>query len=246
MQSATATAARPQQSQPARPHREAVPIAPTSDDLAANTAGAKGFISTAGTVRSLRPLSRPRAILQEAMAQRRERRRGAVCGNLAIQGSRVGAVSGAGACGIRRAVRLRSVSGVALSQQALVDCGTAKALNRWVANAVKPAIGPQGGGVVQLRVAAHYACRSRNNQSGAKLSEHGKGRAIDISAFILRDGSSLTVLDDWRSVNGPILRGIHRRACGIFGTVLGPESDRFHQDHFHLDTARYRAGSYCR
>ena len=33
---------------------------------------------------------------------------------------------------------------------------------------------------------------------------------------------------------------------GGFGTVLGPESDQFHQDHFHFDTARHRGGPYCR
>ncbi|MEM9755898.1 MAG: extensin family protein, partial [Pseudomonadota bacterium] len=25
-----------------------------------------------------------------------------------------------------------------------------------------------------------------------------------------------------------------------------PESDRFHQDHFHFDVADYRSGPYCR
>jgi hypothetical protein len=39
---------------------------------------------------------------------------------------------------------------------------------------------------------------------------------------------------------------MHKAACGPFGTVLGPNSNRFHQDHFHFDTARYRSGSYCR
>jgi hypothetical protein len=42
------------------------------------------------------------------------------------------------------------------------------------------------------------------------------------------------------------MRRMHRGACGPFGTVLGPEADRYHQDHFHFDTARYRSGSYCR
>jgi len=30
------------------------------------------------------------------------------------------------------------------------------------------------------------------------------------------------------------------------GTVLGPEANRFHRDHFHFDTAEYRSGPYCR
>jgi hypothetical protein len=128
-----------------------------------------------------------------------------------------------------------------------MDCPTAKALKRWVKDGMKPAVGSYGGGVKQIRVAAHYACRTRNNQRGAKISEHGKGRAIDISGFRLNDGSEITLLKGWnqRSTGG-ILRKMHQRACGIFGTVLGPESNRFHRDHFHFDTARYRSGSFCR
>ena len=82
---------------------------------------------------------------------------------------------------------------------------------------------------------------------GAKVSEHGRGKAIDISAIILRDGSVMTVLRGWRDkVQGPILRAIHAKACGTFGTVLGPNSDGYHQDHFHLDVAANRSGPYCR
>ncbi|WP_394349817.1 extensin-like domain-containing protein [Roseivivax sediminis] len=197
---------------------------------------------------TLRPVRRSQALVHEAMARQRERRRGAICGDPAIQGEAVGYVPGRiPACGIDDAVRVRAVSGVALSQQALVDCGTARALKRWVDRGLKPAVGRAGGGVAELRVAAHYICRTRNHQPGAKVSEHGKGRAIDISAIRLRDGTNMTVLGGWRSANqGPILKRAYRAACGIFGTTLGPDSDRFHQDHFHFDTARYRSGSYCR
>ena len=104
-----------------------------------------------------------------------------------------------------------------------------------------------GGGLSGLRVAAHYACRTRNHQPGALISEHGKGKAIDIAALQLRDGSEISVLDDWgQGPKGRVLRQVHRQACGPFGTVLGPESDRFHRDHFHFDTARHRGGPYCR
>ena len=105
----------------------------------------------------------------------------------------------------------------------------------------------KGGGVAQIKVAAHYSCRTRNNRPGAKISEHGKGKAIDISGFRLRDGTEITVLKDYDSWQfGPALRRMRREACGPFGTVLGPGSDRYHNDHFHFDTARHRGGAYCR
>lgn len=48
-------------------------------------------------------------------------------------------------------------------------------------------------------------------------------------------------------VPGPkrlFLRALHKGACGIFGTVLGPEANRAHHDHFHLD-AKTRRSSFC-
>lgn len=167
-----------------------------------------------------------------------------VCGDRDILGETVGRVTSENsACGIKDAVRVRSVSGVSLSQAALMNCPTAAALKKWVDKGLQPAM-PRKDPVVRLQVAAHYACRGRNNQRGARISEHGKGNAIDISAFVLRSGKVLTVVKDY-SRKGPL--GVARRAaCGIFGTVLGPGSDRYHSDHFHLDTARHRGGPYCR
>ncbi len=75
-----------------------------------------------------------------------------------------------------------------LSQAAVMDCTTAKALNDWVRNGVYPAVGRLGGGPSSLRVVAHYACRTRNSQRGAKISEHGKGRAVDIAGIRLKNG----------------------------------------------------------
>ncbi len=173
---------------------------------------------------------------------------GGLCGDPMMVGEVVGAVPGEkNGCGIENAIRLRSVAGVALSQPSLVDCTTANALRSWIETGVRPALGDQGGGVTSLKVAAHYVCRTRNHKAGAKISEHGKGRAIDISAIRFADGSEITVQDDWGSGrNGKALRQMHQAACGPFGTVLGPGSDGYHEDHFHFDTARHRGGSYCR
>lgn len=194
-----------------------------------------------------RPFIRPPAIFEKAMSKRRAARRGMVCGDPQIQGDVVGLVPGRiSGCGISEAVQVRSVSGVALSQQALMDCTTAKALNRWVNNGVKPALRSKGR-VQELRVAAHYVCRTRNNQRGARISEHGKGRAIDISAFEMDDGEVISVLTHWNARGyRSAMRKMHKTACGPFGTVLGPDSDRFHRDHFHFDTAQYRSGPFCR
>ncbi len=172
---------------------------------------------------------------------------GSGCGEPAIRGVTVDPVPGRiSGCGIAEPVKITEVAGVTLSTGALMDCGTAKALLRWVQEGALPAVGKTGGGLEGMKVAAHYACRTRNNLPGAKISEHGKGRAIDLSEFYLESGS-ISVLRDWgKGEKGRILKKMHSTACGPFGTVLGPGSDGFHEDHFHFDTARYRSGSYCR
>jgi len=197
---------------------------------------------------SLRPFLRSRKAEQAARARARLLAKGAICGDLAIQGEAIGRVAGKiSGCGVENAVRVRSVSGIALSTPAVMDCTTAKALDTWVRQSAVPAMSSQGGGLRGLRVAAHYACRTRNNRKGAKISEHGKGRAIDISAFELANGASVSVLKGWGArSSSKALRRMHKGACGPFGTVLGPAADRYHRDHFHFDTARYRSGSYCR
>jgi hypothetical protein len=212
-----------------------------------------------GLVASVRPPERPENLRRlsqvRAVAYRTQPapvtttgRKGAICGDPSIKGTRIPPIAARiTGCGLDDGVKVTLVDGVALSTPATIDCKTAKALKSWVADGLKPAVGKLGGGVVQLQVASSYACRPRNNQKGEKISEHGRGRAIDISGFTLKNGTTLTVLKGWGNAQqGKILRTAHRAACRRFGTVLGPNANSFHRDHFHFDTARYRSGHYCR
>jgi len=215
--------------------------------------------SASAVARSIRPLVRPENLKRRNVVQASGMRtqpdaiitkgsKGSVCGISGIKGVKLAPIPGRiKGCGVADPVQIVSVDGVALSTPATMDCRTAQALNSWIVKGAKPNIGRLGGGIAGLKVVSHYACRTRNNQKGAKISEHGRGRAIDISAIILKNGASMTVLKGWRDPDqGKVLRAMHRSACGTFGTVLGPNANKFHQDHFHFDTARYRSGSYCR
>ena len=197
--------------------------------------------------RQARPKARPGDLVQTRAGQVKQSLKGSVCGVPEIKGQAIGNVPGPGACGVPDAVQVTSVDGVSLAMQPKIDCTTAKALNQWVKSGLKPAVGNTGGGVKSLRIVAHYACRNRNSARSGRLSEHAKGRAVDIAAINLNNGQQITVLQGWRhKQTGPILKRAHKAACGPFGTVLGPNANKFHQDHFHFDTARYRSGSYCR
>lgn len=165
---------------------------------------------------------------------------GSVCGIPGLKGHQLKPIKAkVKGCGLVDGVEVTSVAGVQLSTPAQIDCPTAQALNNWVNGALVPAVGSVGGGVARLEIAASYVCRPRNNQRGNKISEHGRGRAVDISAIILENGQTISVLEDWgRGKGGRILKSVRKAACGPFTTVLGPGSDRFHRNHLHLDTAR--------
>jgi hypothetical protein len=164
-----------------------------------------------------------------------------VCGDRAIIGREVDPIGSPGnGCGVAEPVSVTEVDGITLSQAATMDCPTALALHRWIDEGLRPAF--RGKEPAQLVVAAHYICRTRNSRPGARISEHGRGKAIDIAGIVFTDGSSVSVSEDY----GRALRRAHRAACGIFGTTLGPGSDGYHEDHLHFDTAQHRNGPYCR
>lgn len=172
-------------------------------------------------------------------------RKGSVCGDPAIKGEVLAPItSRVHGCGIADPVRVSSTAGVALNPSAVLDCDTARALKDWVATGLKPAFGRKE--VASLRIAGSYACRTRDNIKGAPISEHGRGKAIDVAAIVLADGTNITVAKDWRRSAGKPMKAAYHAACGTFGTTLSPDADRYHQDHMHFDTAHQRGGAYCR
>lgn len=152
-------------------------------------------------------------------------------------------------CGISNGYKITAVGDVSFSQPATVTCSVANTFNDWLQTSVQPrAQNIYGERVVALKIAASYSCRPRNNERGAKLSEHGLGNAIDIAGFTLASGREVTVLTDYYgdSSNRSFLRAVRGDACGPFHTVLGPGSDPYHNDHIHLDLQRERSGGpYC-
>lgn len=127
---------------------------------------------------------------------------------------------------------------IALKPTALVQCAMVPALDRWTDEVVLPAAhAVYGLGVAEMKVLSSYSCRPMNNVPGAHLSEHGHADAVDIGAFILTNGRVITVASGWNGSEADrrFLRRVHDGACANFTTVLGPEANSYHRDHFHLD-----------
>lgn len=143
---------------------------------------------------------------------------------------------------------IRAPQTVKLHPQANVQRAVGLATAKWVETVVQPAARKHfGSDIAQLRVAASFACRTRNGAKGAKLSEHGYGNAIDISVFTLANGKKISVASGWKGKRSErkFLRDVNAGACQYFTTVLGPKADRHHQDHFHLDLGKHgKSGAY--
>lgn len=131
---------------------------------------------------------------------------------------------------------------VALKPPALLRCPMIPQVDRWVRTSAAPAAQHYfGSPLVEVKVAASYSCRPMNNVSGSKLSEHGYANALDVSGFVLADGRTITVKGGWRGDprERAFLKDVHDGACQQFTTVLGPDHDVHHLDHFHVDLARH-------
>lgn len=145
------------------------------------------------------------------------------------------------ACSIAAPVALRTIGDdpiVRLRPKALLACDQAQAVSRWVDEVVAPAADALlGSPLKSIRVAASFVCRRRNNLPTGKLSEHAWGKAIDISAFTLKDGRVITVEEGWHGATAEkkFLARVRKKACERFTTVLSPDGDAYHQDHLHLD-----------
>jgi hypothetical protein len=145
-----------------------------------------------------------------------------------------------------------AAGGVLLRPAATLGCPMVPAIERWVQYVVEPAARRYlGMPLAELKVAASYSCRARNHRWGGWLSEHGHANAVDIAGFVLVDGRTIAVRTGWWGYmrERAFLRAVHRGACDEFTTVLGPDADSYHRNHFHLDLARHGrdgAGRICK
>jgi hypothetical protein len=152
---------------------------------------------------------------------------------------------GPGECGAADVVRLEAITlrnrtRMPLAPPAVLRCPMAEALAHFVRDDVAPLAAELGSPLSSIVNYDSYECRGRNRVAGAKISEHGKGNAIDIRAIKLGNG---TVVDFTSPIVAKDFRErVRAAACGRFNTVLGPGSDGYHESHIHFDLAERSRG----
>ena len=127
---------------------------------------------------------------------------------------------------------------VPVSGGVITDCGMASAMPEWISAVDSYLKARENTQVSEVIVGTSYMCRNVNNASDGNLSFHSFADAVDVTGLRLEDGRTVTVEGDWAdplSSEGRLLRYAHDAACSQFTTVLGPEANALHHDHFHVD-----------
>jgi hypothetical protein len=143
---------------------------------------------------------------------------------------------GEGSCRVQAPVRVHH-STAAMARPLVTSCALALALHDYERRSLQPRAAEHfRQPVARIHHLGSHACRPMTGTRG-RPSVHAVARAVDIAAFELQDGRVVRVERHWRG-RGPkprFLRDVARDACGVFSVTLTPRTDRFHQDHFHLD-----------
>lgn len=197
----------------------------------------------------------PRAERAPRLSQRAEDRR--CLAELGAAGARFTPLPDAYAapgCSKLGTVRLTALAGddanFGVTNLGAVKCRTAKAFSGWVRFGVDRAAQQiLGSPLEQVETMGSYSCR--NIAGSNRRSAHATGDAIDVSGFLLADGRRITLSEGWDTgsrAEREFLRVVHRSACRRFGTVLGPDYNRAHENHFHLEggSSGGKGANFCR
>jgi hypothetical protein len=154
------------------------------------------------------------------------------------------ALGGPSVCGAENPFEMVAADNgrVQLDPPASLRCPMIPQIDRWVTEVVEPAVRYNfREQLVGLTVLASYSCRPMNSQEGAMISEHAYANAVDIGGFKLSDGRTISVERGWNGSEREraFLRTVHDGSCEYFTTVLGPNYNSLHSNHFHLDLAHH-------
>lgn len=150
-----------------------------------------------------------------------------------------------GGCSAIDSVKLLDI-GTPVTNLGAMTCPLARNFAAWVEFAVRPAARQYfGTEVVKVETFGTYSCRNVNGGRSGRLSQHALSNAVDVSGFVLADGRRIMLNGGWNGDESSqeFLRALHKSACRRFGTVLSPDYNAAHYNHFHLDMS---GNGYCR
>ncbi|WP_323801655.1 extensin family protein [Parasphingorhabdus sp.] len=138
---------------------------------------------------------------------------------------------------------------IAYSPAAKTSCPVAVSLVLWEKQIVNAAAARHLGTTVEEIITyGSYSCRRIGGGQTGNFSEHATANAIDIAAFRLADGRTVSVAGHWDADDerSRFLKEVRDGGCEIFATTLSPDYNKAHRDHLHFDQARRGGSHYCR
>lgn len=133
-------------------------------------------------------------------------------------------------------------SDVAFQRSFIATCPLAVSVAMLERHALQPAAERHfGQPVKRIEHLGSFACRNVYGRERGRRSEHATANALDVSAFVLRDGTRVAVERGW-TAEGPaaaFLRDVRDGACSYFDTVLSPDYNAAHRNH--LDMGPFQA-----
>lgn len=149
-----------------------------------------------------------------------------------------------GGCSALGSVKLLDI-GVPATNLGAMTCNLAANFAAWARYGVQPAARLiLGAEIERIETFGTYNCRPI--AGSGKLSEHAHSNAVDVSAFVLSDGRRISIEKDWNGdrQTRQFLEIVRASACKRFRTVLSPDYNAAHHDHFHFDMGG--RGGFCR
>lgn len=150
-----------------------------------------------------------------------------------------------GGCSSIDSVKLLDI-GTPVTNLGPMTCPLARNFAAWVEYAVRPAARLYfRTEVVKVETYGTYSCRNIYGGRSGRLSQHATSNAVDVAGFVLADGRRIMLDGGWHGDKSSqqFLRALHKSACRRFGTVLSPDYNAAHYNHFHLDMS---GNGYCR
>ncbi|ALC10632.1 extensin [Sphingopyxis sp. 113P3] len=150
-----------------------------------------------------------------------------------------------GGCTSIDSVKLLDI-GTPVTNLGAMTCPLARNFAAWAQYAVRPAARAYfGTEVVKIETFGTYSCRNIYGGRSGRLSQHASSNAVDVAGFVLADGRRIMLDGGWHGdkASQDFLRALHKSACRRFGTVLSPDYNAAHYNHFHLDMS---GNGYCR
>ena len=120
----------------------------------------------------------------------------------------------------------------------LMSCHGLAGLVLWERTVVAPAAERYfNAKVTRVRNMGTYSCRNIEHKKDKMRSQHATANAVDVGAFGFSSGPDVVLEKDWKDTGakGAFEREVRDGACKIFSTVLSPDYNPNHSNHYHMD-----------